>query len=328
VIAASGLHALERAGVRWCIRNAPERVVDLPPGSDIDVIVDGADLTRADAALLSAGFRRFDAPGHSGHRFYLARDGDRWCKLDVMVDAPVLSRRQRDGDLWVAAPADQDAHARARAAGRPALSGRARLARARPLSWRRTGPVVAVLGPDGAGKGTVIDGLVARLPVGVTVARLGTARSGPAPETDSQPPPSPRPVREVVFVTRKWLRSLRRLVAAYAAAWRGHIVLCDRHPVEVLAVHPHRSPVAARWERLVLTRGLPRPDAIVVLDAPTAVLVARKPEHPAATIERWRTGYRQLPGAVVVDTSADVDASVTAASRVVWDALATRRGWR
>jgi thymidylate kinase len=322
------LHGLDAAGVRWCIRNAPERVDDVPPGGDVDVIVDEHDIAAAARALSAHGFHPFAAPGHSGHHFFLGFLAGRWIKLDVLVDHGLLAGRQSRDGLWVASDQDLARHAMARADGRPALSRRDRIARARPLQLRRMGPIVAVLGPDGAGKGTVIAALAREIPVGVTVARLGTARSGPATvaSTSESTPPAGL-VRECAFVAQKWLRGWRRLAPAYLAAWRGHVVLCDRHPVEVSAVRPVRGAVAGRLEQWLLTTATPKPDALVILDAPTEVLVARKPEHPAEVIDRWRAGFRSLPGAQVIDTAQPAEASVASTSAVVFDALARRRGW-
>src|SRR5439155_11457122 len=105
------------------------------------------------------------------------------------------------------------------------------------------------------------------------------------------------------FLLRKAIRAWRQLLRGYAAAWRGHIVLCDRHPVEILAILPQRTRTGAVLERILTQRLTPRPDAIVVLDAPAGVLHGRKQEHPIATLERWRSGYATAfgpRGAVIV----------------------------
>jgi thymidylate kinase len=195
---------------------------------------------------------------------------------------------------------------------------------------------VAVLGPDGAGKGTIISELVSRIPIGLTVVYLGSGSSGtPGRTTRSRGEGAGRarragPVRESAFLLWKAIRGWRRLLRGYAAAWRGHIVLCDRHPMEILAILPERTRAGAALERFLARRLTPRPDAIVVLDAPAEVLRSRKQEHPIGTLERWRSGYATVfgsNGAMVVSTAGPLEDSVSRVSDVLWQALRRRRGW-
>lgn len=135
---------------------------------------------------------------------------------------------------------------------------------------------------------------------------------------------------EVAMVLTGFGRTWRRLVGAYAAAWKGEIVLFDRHPMEVLAIRPPRAPLAASLERFLLGRLVPRPDAVIVLDAPADVLFERKGEHPSTTLDRWRQAYRAEfigPATLVLSTMGEVERTVDAASGAVWEALSARRRW-
>ena len=336
--ASDGLHALDTAAVPYCVRNDPEGALDPPPGGDVDVFVPIGALADAEARLRTAGFQRLAARGHPGHRFFVAcRDG-RWTKFDVMWERrydgavlpvdDVIAARRRWESIWVAGPEHQSDHEQRRARGeRPTNRIRERLVRSIPLGWRRRGAVIAVLGPDGAGKSTVLEGVAASLPVATSVIYLGTGRSGHGtPSTTSTR--APNATREVLFLARKTLRSWRRLAPVYARAWRGHVVLTDRHPIEVRAIQPERGPLATRVERS-LTTLLPRPDRIVILEAPAEVLVARKQEHPVATIARWVQGYRTaFPDASFVAADRSIDQVVGDVLDEVWLALAARRGWR
>jgi thymidylate kinase len=201
--------------------------------------------------------------------------------------------------------------------------------------WRRAlarrGPVVAVLGPDGAGKGTVIEGLRTSIEGPVTVIYLGRPH-GRRRATAGTPKREARgkfgAVRECLFLARRGLRHLRLLLRGYALAWQGHIVLCDRHPVEVLAVRPPRTPVGALVERVIARRLMPWPDAMIVLDAPAARLLDRKGEHSLEVLERWRRAYLDVFGgrAAIISTDGPVETSVADALAVVRGARPTRAG--
>jgi thymidylate kinase len=294
------LRSLEEAAIPYSFRRSTGAQPD--PSGEVDLAMADGDVLRADPLFRSAGLHAFAAPGHSGHRFFLAFEDGRWTKLDVKT-----------------------------ADAGPSREGLSLVARRRPAGRRRLGPVVAILGPDGSGKGTIIDELIRTIPVGVTTLYLGRRTSSPRSPTGIAPTSTRRrPLRESLFVMTKAARAWTKLLGGYAAAWRGHIVLCDRHPIEVLAIRPDRSRFAASLERFLARRLTPKPDAIVVLEAPAEVLLARKPEHPAATLRAWQRGYvgELVPlGAHTVDTSGSVDQSVASVSRVVWDALRERRAW-
>ena len=95
-------------------------------------------------------------------------------------------------------------------------------------------------------------------------------------------------LRECAFVIYRALRFWAILVRGYLAAWSGHIVLCDRHPIEGLAIRPRTHPGAAGLERFLFGRLMPRPDAVIVLDAPGELLFARKKENSPEQLEAQR----------------------------------------
>lgn len=336
------LDCLERVGVRYAIRNAPERIDAPLAGDDVDVVVRPRQLADAGRVLRAAGFRRVREHGHAGHQFYVDCDDEgRWLKVDVVsllrygdkvLDVEqVLERRMRIDGVWVASQEHRALHAALRAASPPeSVTLREKLARQMPVGLRRRGAVVAVLGPDGAGKGSVIACLNASLPVARTVVYFGHRRPAHS-ESRRALADMPRPAwRETAFILRRAVAVWLRLTRAYVAAWRGHVVLCDRHPLDIAAVLPTRSRAAAAVEQLVLRWLTPRPDAVVTLDASGEELFRRKQEHDPVTLERWRQGYLAVaagPRGTVVSTAGSLDDTVTAVSQIVWRTFATRNRW-
>lgn len=215
---------------------------------------------------------------------------------------------------------------------------------ASPLGLRGHGVVVALVGTDGSGKSTVAAQVRERLEdagfstsaayfgmargnlPGVALARkvLGVGGVQPPASTPSPAaaalaegaPPSSAPAAEAVGLDRPLLR---RAAAWYYAAeyiWRyqrtvapqrrrGSIVLVDRYVYDL-----RESPWPGSMASRVAEALVPRPDILVLPDAPDDMIHARKPErsaHEQAAIQaRYRSLLAERParfGHVVVDTS-------------------------
>ena len=159
------------------------------------------------------------------------------------------------------------------------------------------GLCVAVMGPDGAGKSRLVAGLRTTYPRPITVLKMSAAMRAPIR--------GPAGVRWFV----RTMRSVRALVGARFDLLRGRVVVWDRHPLEDRAMAVEGRFVLGHG-RSWLTRLAPRPHVVVILDAPTAVLAERRPEHAPAQLDRFRGIYRALARehqAILVDASRPAD---------------------
>jgi len=214
--------------------------------------------------------------------------------------------------------------------------------------WRRwrypAGLFVAVLGPDGSGKST----LIRRVPVAVGQAfRRSDAyhlRPGFLPAAESkgtvndphaEPPRSKlASVLKILYLTLDyWLGYLLRVRPRLA---RSSLVLFDRYYYDIFADprrYRYRGP---GWLLRLAGKLVPKPDLCLVLDVPAKVLLGRKQEVPLAEAERQRAAYRrlaaELPNTILLDgrpaeETVEIEAAEAMLSFLQWRYSRRRRLW-
>ena len=176
---------------------------------------------------------------------------------------------------------------------------------------------IVLLGPDGAGKSSVILGLVERLNQNGRAVEMRhlkprivfAGRGEPVTivvDPHGKPPRSAflSMVKIVVWLFEEW----------YAQIFldkRDCVLLCDRYYHDLL-IDPKRYRYGGpQWVARLIGGLMPRPDLWILLDATAEVLHARKQEVPLAETKRQRQAYlefvRKQRRKVIIDASRPLD---------------------
>jgi thymidylate kinase len=160
----------------------------------------------------------------------------------------------------------------------------------------------ALLGPDGAGKSTIAEGVARELAPLFRSSRLYHLRPHLGSGADARPPvlephaQAPRGRMASLAKLGLWWADCTAgyLLDLFPRLVRAQLLIFDRSCLD-LQIDPRRyryagPPWAARW----LAACTFTPPLVALLDAPLAVIHARKREVSAAEVQRQREAYRQL----------------------------------
>lgn len=208
-------------------------------------------------------------------------------------------------------------------------------------SWERarkpTGAWIAFIGPDGCGKSAVIDAVASEFtPAFQKIEKyhlrpkaLPASMGGDVPVTDPHGK-----------AARGWLLSTMKLLYLFADYWIGYpqsiwaatlrtrLLLFDRYFYDVV-VDPRRVRYGGpRWLPGFLMRLLPRPEKVILLNAPPNVLWSRKQEVSYDEVVRQQQEFLRIadaiPRAIVLDAARPIDEVVRLTRRAVIDHLSRR----
>src|ERR1700733_9769329 len=192
------------------------------------------------------------------------------------------------------------------------------------FSSRGRGTLVALLGPDGAGKSTLAQALVDDERVRARVIYMGSnvyastvglptegwrKKKKKAPSHDSNSIGS-KLLGVLSFGDRLASHVMRCAVVRYHRLC-GRVVILDRHVYDSWVAKAPSS-FGKRFRKRLFEAGFPAPDLVVLLDAPGELLLKRKGEHTVEWLESQRFAYLALkdriPQMVVVDATQPLEA--------------------
>ncbi|PKG82548.1 hypothetical protein CXF85_13785 [Colwellia sp. 75C3] len=200
------------------------------------------------------------------------------------------------------------------------------------------GLLITFLGPDGAGKTTVGDGLAEAIKSSFNgVERFHLRPSSFSSKNNTVTVvenPHEQSVRGVVpsiakliyFIVDYFVGNITKINHLKR---KSYLVIFDRYFHDLL-IDPIRYRYGApMWLAKLASYFIPKPDLFIIFDAPTEIIQARKKEVSFEETERQRQAYlafaKTEPNCIVIDTSVGIDESVRAASTAVFNYIEAKQ---
>src|SRR6266568_7375874 len=181
---------------------------------------------------------------------------------------------------------------------------------------RPTGGWVAFIGPDGAGKSAVIDAIRQQFTFAYREVRCfhlrpKALRKGTASESVVTDPHGRPPRGLLVSITKifflladYWLGYLLKMATAMR---RSQLLIFDRYIYDLLVDNKRIRYGGPAWLLRLAARIVPRPDLVILLDAPAEIIWSRKQEVSFDEVVRQRAEYlnvaQGLRSAVVMNAN-------------------------
>jgi thymidylate kinase len=197
---------------------------------------------------------------------------------------------------------------------------------------------IVILGPDGAGKSSVINGLMSRLAQSGHDLKMRHLKPQIIIPQRGEPvaivaDPHGKPPRSALLSVAKifiWL--MEEWYANLFQDRKKTLLICDRYYHDLL-IDPLRyrygGPV---WVAILVGKLMPQPDLWMLLDASVEVLQARKQEVPPEETARQRKAYRNFILAqqnhVIIDASQPLEQEIADVEHVVVETMGKNKGHR
>lgn len=181
---------------------------------------------------------------------------------------------------------------------------------------RPTGGWIAFMGPDGCGKSSVIDAIADQFaPAFREVKRfhmqpqyLARSSSPKGSITDPHSMPSRgllASIAKVFYYVADYL--LGYFLMIWPAMIRTKLVVFDRYFYDLLIDSKRVRYGGPAWLLKLAAKLIPRPELVILLNAPPEVLWSRKQEVPFAEVVRQQQNYfqlaQQLPSAIIINAA-------------------------
>jgi thymidylate kinase len=179
-----------------------------------------------------------------------------------------------------------------------------------------TGCWIAFMGPDGCGKSLVLHAVSSQLAPAFRTVRqyhmrprlVGRKPANQGPVTDPHGQPPRGLAASIAKVLDLWVDyTLGYALRILPEAMRTQLTLFDRCFYDLLVDSKRIRYGGPPWLLRAAARMSPRPDLVILLNAPPEVLRARKQEVPLEEVVRQRAAYlelaRNLPSSVVVNAA-------------------------